>query len=328
MPAPEDDSRTFTKPRMFRVFGVFRGLFIFPRKMSDSARPDDPRDFLAIEDLELASRGIVEGVWQGLRRSPFRGPGMEFEAHRDYRPGDDPRHLDTAVYARTRRLCVREYRAETNLPLYLMLDRSGSMDVANGASRKWAYAVRCAAALGRLAIGSQDAVGLTLIGDGVSDHRSPRTGRTHFQNFLGMLGAGRPAGAGNLAGALGEAAGHCRRRGMVIVFSDFFDDVDATISALARLGSQRHDVTAFQVLDPYEIELPASGDLEIEDAETGKRLRLTAAEVRAAHRTAVARWREDFGSRCRAAGIDHFSISTGDPLAGSLVRFLEGRTPA
>ena len=286
----------------------------------------DPEDFLAIEDLELAARGIVEGVWQGLRRSPFRGAGVEFESHRDYRPGDDPRHLDTAVYARSRRLCVKEYRAETNLPLYLMLDHSGSMDVSNNSSQKLAYAVRCAAALGRLAIGSHDAVGLSLLSDRVTDHRSPRTGRTHFQNLLGSLGAIQPAGAGRLAVALGEAAGHCRRRGLVIVFSDFFDDPNGTVSALSRFSAARHDVVAFQLLDPFELELPANGDFEIEDAETGKLLRLTAAEVRAAHTASVTKWRNDFSTRCNGAGISHFTVTTDSPIAATLVRFLEGRS--
>ena len=293
--------------------------------MTAPAQLEDPHDFLAIEDLELASRGIVEGVWQGLRRSPFRGAGVEFEAHRDYRPGDDPRHLDTAVYARSRRLCVKEYRAETNLPLYLMLDHSGSMDVANGTSKKWAYAARCAAALGRLAIGSQDAVGLSLLGDRVTDHRSPRTGRTHFQNLLGSLGSSRASGAGSLAAALGEAAGHCRRRGMVIVFSDFFDHPEETVSALSRLSAARHDVVAFQLLDPYELELPATGDLEVEDAETGQILRLSAADVRAAHSAAVTAWKNDFSTRCATAGIEHFSVTTDAPITGTLVKFLEGR---
>lgn len=293
--------------------------------MSAGTPLEDPHDFLAIEDLELASLGIVEGVWQGLRRSPFRGAGIEFEAHRDYRPGDDPRHLDTAVYARSRRLCVKEYRAETNLPLYLMLDHSGSMDVSNGPSVKWAYAARCAAALGRLAIGSQDAVGLSLLSDRVTDHRSPRTGRTHFQNLLGTLGASKASGPGRLAHALEEAAGHCRRRGLVIVFSDFFDHPAETVSALSRMSSSRHDVVAFQLLDPYELELPNSGDFEIEDAETGQILRLSAADVRAAHSTAVVAWQEDFATRCRAAGIEHFSVTTDAPISATLVRFLEGR---
>ncbi|RYD31863.1 MAG: DUF58 domain-containing protein [Verrucomicrobiaceae bacterium] len=250
---------------------------------------------------------------------------MEFESHRDYRPGDDPRHLDTAVYARSRRLSVKEYRAETNLPLYLMLDHSGSMDVSNGSPNKWAYAARCAAALGRLAIGSQDAVGLTLLGDRVTDHRAPRTGRTHFQNLLGTLGASKATGSGRLAEALAEAAGHCRRRGLVVVFSDFFDHPEETVSALSRLSSARHDVAAFQLLDPYELELPNQGDFEVEDAETGEILRLTAAEVRAAHTAAVSTWRDDFAVRCRAAGIEHFCITTDQPIAGTLVKFLEGR---
>lgn len=293
--------------------------------MSTGLSFEDPHDFLAIEDLELASRGIVEGVWQGLRRSPFRGAGVEFESHRDYRPGDDPRHLDTAVYARSRRLCVKEFRAETNLPLYLMLDHSGSMDVANHTTKKWAYVVRCAAALGRLAIGSQDAVGLSLLGDKVTDHRTPRTGRTHFQNLLGALGASAPSGGGSLAAALGEASGHCRRRGLVVVFSDFFDSPAETVAALSRLSSARHDVVAFQVLDPFELALPTTGDLEIEDAETGRILRLSAADVRAAHTDAVARWRDDFAARCQAAGIDHFFVTTDEPIAGSLVKFLERR---
>lgn len=293
--------------------------------MAPGTSPDDPRDFLAIEDLELASRGIVEGIWQGLRRSPFRGAGVEFEAHRDYRPGDDPRHLDTAVYARSRRLCVKEYRAETNLPLYLMLDHSGSMDVANGSSKKWAYAARCAAALGRLAIGSQDAVGLTLLGDRVTDHRSPRTGRTHFQNMLGTLGASTASGSGKLAEALAEASGHCRRRGMVIVFSDFFDHPEETVSALARLSSARHEVIAFQLLDPFELELPERGDFEVEDAETGRILRLSAADVRAAHTAAVNTWKQDFSTRCNNAGIDHLTVTTDKPITSTLVEFLEGR---
>ena len=293
--------------------------------MSSTTPFEDPHDFLAIEDLELASRGIVEGVWQGLRRSPFRGAGIEFESHRDYRPGDDPRHLDTAVYARSRRLCVKEFRAETNLPLYLMLDHSGSMDVANGTTKKWAYAARCAAALGRLAIGSQDAVGLSLLADKVTDHRVPRTGRTHFQNLLGSLGASKAAGAGSIAAALAEAAGHCRRRGMVVVFSDFFDQPVETVSALSRLSSARHDVVAFQVLDPYELALPDKGDYEVEDAETGQILRLSAADVRAAHSAAVAGWRNDFAARCQAAGIDHFCVTTDSPITATLVKFLEGR---
>ena len=287
---------------------------------------EDPHDFLAIEDLELASRGIVEGIWQGLRRSPFRGSGVEFESHRDYRFGDDPRHLDTAVYARTRRLCVKDFRAETNLPLYLMLDCSGSMDVANGSSEKWAYAARCTAALGRLAIGSQDAAGLSLLGDQVIDHRAPRTGRTHFQNLLGMLGAAKPSGGGSLAAALREVSGFCRRKGLVVVFSDFFDHPAETVSALSRLAAARHDVVAFQILDPYELELPGNGDLEIEDAETGKILRLSAADVRAAHTAAVISWRDDFGARCQASGISHFSVATDQPITGSLVEFLQGRT--
>jgi uncharacterized protein (DUF58 family) len=293
--------------------------------MSAATPFEDPHDFLAIEDLELASRGIVEGIWQGLRRSPFRGAGVEFESHRDYRPGDDPRHLDTAVYARSRRLCVKEYRAETNLPLYLMLDHSGSMDVSNGTSKKWAYAARCAAALGRLAIGSQDAVGLSLLGDRVTDHRSPRTGRTHFQNLLGTLGASKASGSGRLAEALGEAAGHCRRRGLVVVFSDFFDHPQETVSALSRLSSARHDVAAFQILDPYELALPDNGDFEVEDAETGQILRLSAADVRAAHTAAVSTWRDDFAIRCRAAGIEHFCVTTDASIAETLVKFLEGR---
>lgn len=286
---------------------------------------EDPHDFLAIEDLELASRGIVEGIWQGLRRSPFRGAGVEFESHRDYRPGDDPRHLDTAVYARSRRLCVKEYRAETNLPLYLMLDHSGSMDVSNGTSKKWSYAARCAAALGRLAIGSQDAVGLSLLADRVTDHRSPRTGRTHFQNLLGTLGASKASGAGSLAKALAEAAGHCRRRGLVVIFSDFFDHPAETVSALSRMCAARHDVVAFQLLDPFELELPDGGDFEVEDAETRQILRLSAAEVRTAHTAAVAKWRDDFSNRCASMGIEHFTVTTDTPIIAALVRFLEGR---
>src|SRR4029078_5956977 len=127
--------------------------------------------------------------------------------------------------------------------------------------------------------------------------------RTHFQNLLGTLGASRATGTGRLAAALGEAAGHCRRRGLVVVFSDFFDHPEETVSALSRMSSARHDVVAFQLLDPYELELPDKGDFEVEDAETGQILRLSAADVRTAHTAAVAKWRDDFSFRCAGAGI-------------------------
>ncbi|MFC7337770.1 DUF58 domain-containing protein [Haloferula chungangensis] len=286
----------------------------------------DPEVYLAIEDLELAADGIVNGIWQGYRRSPYRGSGVEFESHRDYRPGDDPRHVNWAMHARHRRLCVKEYRTETNLPLYLLLDASGSMSVANGPSNKFHYAARATAALARLAHDNRDSTSLLILREEVDFALPSRSGTRHFQSMLATLQQCEPSGAGDLARALEKSLDYCRHRGLIVLFSDLFSPEDDTLRALRCLREQGHEVIVFQILDPLEHELPDAADLEFEDAETGRILRTSAGAIRQEYAMSVARWRAGMEHLCQTSGVDWVTCSTADPLSEVVAGFLHHRS--
>lgn len=288
----------------------------------------DPEVYLAIEDLELAADGIVHGIWQGYRRSPYRGSGAEFESHRDYRPGDDPKHVNWVMLARHRRLCVKEYRTETNLPLYLLLDASGSMSVTNGTnsqSNKFHYAARSIAALTRLAHDNRDATSLLVLKESVETVLPPKAGTRHFQAILSTLQQTQPTGVGNLAKALEESIAYCNHRGLVVVFSDLFDGQEETLHALRCIREQGHEVIVYQILAPLEHTLPDADDLEFEDAETGKIIRTSADAIRQAYEKKVATWRAEMEHLCESSGIEWLTCSTEDPLSEVLASFLHRR---
>ena len=286
----------------------------------------DPDVYLAIEDLELAADGIVNGIWQGYRRSPYRGSGVEFESHRDYRPGDDPKHVNWVMLARHRRLCVKEYRTETNMPLYLLLDASGSMSVGNEGTDKFRYAARATAALTRLAHDNRDATSLLVLKDGVEVALPLRSGTRHYQALISTLQNTRPSGVGDLAQSIDEATNYCKHRGLVILLSDLFDGDKELLRALSCLREQGHEVIVFQILDPLEHSLPEGADLEFEDAETGRLIRTSASAIRAAYEKNVGAWRESMEQLCQSSGIEWLTCSTTDSLSELLAQFLHRRS--
>ena len=286
----------------------------------------DPDVYLAIEDLELAADGIVSGIWQGYRRSPYRGSGVEFESHRDYRPGDDPKHVNWVMLARHRRLCVKEYRTETNLPLYLLLDASGSMSVGNEGPDKFRYAARATAALTRLAHDNRDATSLLVLKNGVDTALPLRSGTRHYQNVISTLQNTTPSGVGNLSESLDEATNYCRHRGLVVLFSDLFDGDESLLKSLSCLREQGHEVIVFQILDPLEHTLPEGADLEFEDAETGRLIRTSASAIRVAYEKRVSTWRESMEQLCQSSGIEWLTCSTSDSLSELLAQFLHRRS--
>lgn len=294
--------------------------------MSSPATADDPALFLAIEDLGLAAQGIVEGALHGLHRSPFRGFSVEFESHREYRQGDDLRYVNWSLSARHRRLFVKEFRADTNLNLYLLVDASASMRIAHGPASKFAYAARAAAALAYLAHRTHDACGLYLLRKSLEDALPPRTGRVHFETLTATLAATHPEGPGNLGAALGDALEACRRKGIVVLFSDLFDADEAEVlHGLRVLREAGQEVVLFQILDPWETQLPEDGDFEFVDPESGQRLEASTPIIAESVRSRVREWREMLRHECEASGIDWVSCTTADPLAGVVVEYLSQR---
>lgn len=274
----------------------------------------DPDLFLAMDDLELAGRGLADSVWQGRHGSLRRGAGVEFHSHRPYVAGDDLRRINWSLYARHRRLFTRESRQDSLRPIHLLVDATGSMGVSHGPWSKYRYAACVAAGLAHLAAGQGDAPSLGLLRANLLAGFPPRIGSRQAMSICAELAANSATGAGDLSLAMSEARGLCRQRGFVVLISDFFDKEHVLLSELAQLRAQGHDVLALQILDPVEVELPTSGDFDFRDTESGARLKVSVEDVRAAHAGLVGAWRSGLQTAALSSGLRWRSVTTAEPI--------------
>jgi uncharacterized protein (DUF58 family) len=294
--------------------------------MAASQPLTDPAFFSRLENLELRARSIVEGFLTGLHRSPFVGFSVEFASHREYAPGDDPRYVNWKIFARQGRLYVKEFDAETNMNLYILLDVSGSMECANTGRSKLHYGTSLAAALAHLALKQRDAVGLTLFADSVVSHLPPRAKPHQLDEVLRLVATTTARPASDASRALQQAAELCRHRGMVVLISDLFDDVDAIVRGFEHLRFRNHEVVLFHLLDPWERDLPLDGNIRFHDLETGAELSTRVEGIRDAYREAVSDWREQIEIECRNRSIDRVELTTDDPLDQALLDYLVRRS--
>lgn len=298
-----------------------------------SIAPDSQRDaltdpdlYLRVDSLELRARGIVEGFINGLHRSPYVGFSAEFSAHREYVAGDDPRHVNWKLYARHRRLYMKEYDAETNLRLHLLVDASRSMSCASFGVSKYAYAASLAAALAYLALRQHDAVGLTLFGEHVIEQLPPRNKPSQFHALLKALTQMPSAAKSNLEYTFRQASQSMRSRGIVAVFTDLFDEPDRIFGGLAEIQFRRQEVLLFHILDPWERRLPPDETLRFRDLESGAEIVADAGAIRAAYQQRFAVWEASIEERCRQQMITRIPITTEAPLADALVNYLAQRS--
>lgn len=289
----------------------------------------DPDLFLAIEDLDLVARTLVDGVLTGAHRSRNMGGGTEFHGYRDYFPGDDLRRVDWNLWARSDRLCTKVTRAETNMPVYILLDSSGSMRTAHGPCRKWSWASRAAASLVLCALRGRDPSGLVLLTDKVADFLPAKLGATQFPDMLALLERSQPAGRSDLNAALHEARTLCSRRGVVILISDLFTPDAASDRALANSladwQAAGHDMLVIHLMDPVETKLPAHGKYVTRDLETSSTLRTDVTTLHEIYEEVVSRWRNERRSTGESSGLDWLSVTTAEPIADTLAAVLARR---
>ena len=214
---------------------------------------------------------MVEGFLHGLHRSPYVGFSLEFASHREYLRGDDLRHLNWKLFGRQDKLYVKQYDAETNLDLHLLVDWSGSMATATSGTSKQRYAACVAAAVAHLALMQHDAVGLTLFADTILEHVAPRAKSSQLNTLLNTFVqvAARPHGES--ACVLHNIVELMPRRGMVVLISDLLYEPEELFAALDHFRFHGHDVLIFQVLDPLERRMPVGGAVRFQDLETGGR---------------------------------------------------------
>jgi len=289
----------------------------------------DPQVLSAIADLELVARVTVDGTIAGLQRSPFHGYSAEFSQYRPYRAGDDLKYVDWKLFARTDRFYTKQFRETTNLIAQLAVDRSASMGYAggNGVS-KLTYAALLAAAVSHLLAGQGDGVGLLVYDDAVRQFIPGRSGRLHLRTVLVALSRLQASGRTAAAAPLKRAAELLKRRGLVCIFSDLYDDDAAVDAELRRALGMGHEIAVFHVLTPDELVLRLPGEAEIEDLETGATLITRAADVRDSYERRVQAFLATWRNRCAGYGVDYTLARTDMPLDAVLKAYLLRRVRA
>jgi len=285
-----------------------------------------PEALAAIGDLELVSKRVVDGTISGLHRSPFHGYSAEFSQYRHYRPGDDLKYIDWKLFARTDRLYTKQFRETTNLQCQIALDASASMAYAGRARvTKFQYARLLAASLAHLVSRQADAVGLVAYADAIKQYLPSRGGQVHLRALLLALGRTEPAGETDAAAALSRTLDLLKRRGLLFVISDLYDEREAVERALMRAAHIGHDVVIFHVLSRDEVELPFRDEVELEDPETGRLVLSNGAAAGRAYRAAISAFLERWRTRTATYGIDYVRLFTDMPLETGLRAYLRRR---
>jgi len=302
--------------------------------MGSLARYLDPEVIRQVSRLDLRARFIVEGFMAGLHRSPFQGLSTEFSEHRKYVQGDDLRAIDWNVFARTDRVYVRKYQAETHLDCHLLVDASASMGYVGEArgrkdterAGKLDYAIHLAAALGYLVTRQQDAIGLGVLGEGLKTMLPPRSRRSDLVQLLATLAAIKPAGKTGLAAGMHEALHRIPHRGVIVVLSDLLTDTDATLQALHHARFRGHDLIVMHILDVAEVEFPFDGTVRLEDPESHMVLEAAADGVREGYIRALNAWRDELRDQIAALKGDYVALDTSMKFDKALVEFLVQRS--
>lgn len=288
----------------------------------------DPDALLAIRDLELRARIVVDGIWAGLHRSPYHGFSVEFSEYRQYSPGDDLRYLDWKALARTDREYLKIFEDETNLSCTIVLDSSKSMEFAADTHSKFEYARTLAATLSYFLLQQRDVVGLARFESDVTDYQPARWRPGHLKRLLALLERPATGSSTNISQSLRSIRRLCRKRGLIVIISDFLSDPNEWARSLSHLSTLGHDVRALQILDPVERVLDYGKPAYWEDIESGESLYVDPSEVKARYLERFAERQSHLNEVFLASGVRYHMITTNQALDLALLDFVrELRTP-
>jgi uncharacterized protein (DUF58 family) len=283
----------------------------------------DPAVLAGISGLDLVAKTVVDGFVNGLHRSPDFGFSQEFAEYRAYSPGDDLRHVDWNVFARTERAYLKRYRGETNSILTVLLDASNSMKFSSHSVSKMDYARFTAASLFYLAIQNQrDAAGLIVFDDEIRTYIRPSTRQGQLHRLLSGLEQAEPHARTDFAKPLNHFQQFLRRRGIVIFISDFYDSPEHIVRTVEPLRFHGNEVVLFHVLDPKEIRPEVKEPSTLIDLETQDRIEITPDYVRDEYRKKFDAHVEALRDKTRGAGMDYHLLVTDRPLDDALREYL------
>ena len=286
----------------------------------------DPAVLARLAALPLDARFPMVGNVSGRHRSPIRGSSLEFSEYRKYVPGDDTRRLDWRAYARSDRFFIKEFEADTNLRLCLVVDTSGSMQYGDGGLTKLDYARRIAGTLAYLAARQGDAVGLYCAGATMTREIPPKRNAAHLRYVLDQIGSMEAVGETGLCKALHEAAERVRQRALVVIISDLFVPPDQLRGCFQHLRFRKHDVALFHVLDQNELDFTFDRPIRFLDLEGGPSVLADPTVIARQYHQSLKRYFQELDQAVRDTMVDYHRVSIDDPYGDVLARFLLART--
>jgi uncharacterized protein (DUF58 family) len=287
------------------------------------ARFVDPKILARIGNLELLARTVVDGFINGLHRAPFFGASIDFAEHRGYVAGDDIRRVDWRLYARTDRYYVKQYEADTNTNFTVLLDISKSMQFTSGGVTKLEYGQFLAACLAFLAQRQRDRVGIITFDEAIVTHVPPSA--KHFNVVLLTLDRARAERPGRLSEPLKKMAEHFKRRGILLLISDFYDEPDEILEAIKPLRFLGNELIVFHVLDPREIDFAYDEASTFEDLETAEQMPVVPQSFRDQYRSMIQDHINALTTRFSEQRIDYTLVNTAEPLDRALFSYLSSR---
>ena len=287
----------------------------------------DPRALAKLQGLELRARSIVEGYVTGVHRSPYHGFSVEFAEHREYVPGDDLRYVDWKAFGKTDRVYLKQYEEETNLVAYLLLDTSESMTYQSDDAplSKLDYARCVAAAISYLVLQQQDGVGLTTFDKEIRALIRPSAHPSHLKALLHTMEAAPTTQKTSIGPIFHELAERFKKRGVVIILSDFFDDVQTMLTGLKHFRHRRHEVVLFHVLDPAELDFPFRNMTLFKGLEEWPEQLVDPAALRKAYLAEFEAFTKSLRQGCHARRIDYVPLRTDQPMDVALRTYLATR---
>lgn len=285
-----------------------------------------PEVLARISSLELIARSVVEGFIAGLHRSPYLGFSTDFAEHRPYMPGDDLRHLDWKLLARTDRLYIKKYQGDTNAQIHLIIDSSASMGYASGEVTKLQYAQYLASSLAFLGVRQHDSIGMIAFNEEVVEHVPPGSRSGHLRTILGVIERLAPGRGTTIADLLHRTADLLTRRAIIVLISDLYDEPDRVIDGLEHLRFRGNDVIVFHVMDKQELDFDFIEPIVLEDSETEEQLHVLPDVLRDEYLRGMRKHIDSLTEGAARNRIDYELHRTSDPLDAALFAYLARRS--
>ncbi len=286
----------------------------------------DPKALSRLANIKLIARTVVEGFISGLHQSPFHGFSVEFAEYREYTPGDDLKHFDWRAFARCDKHLIKQYQEETNLRATILLDCSRSMAYSSNSISKFTYACYLAASLSYLMVRQQDSVGLVIFDEAIRHNIPPKCSASHLRDMLIILEKIEPSSKTGIAATLHAMAEFIKKRGLVIIISDFLEEQPEVLRGIKHFRHNRHEVLIFHTLDPAELMFPFSGPTTFRDMETGEKLMIEPQFYREEYLKRIREHIREYKRVCAEGFVDYVPVDTSKPFDILLARYLAKRS--